>query len=102
MLILLDELGRGDISKGLEVQYSLLSVLDKTQNKEFQDLFLCEFNHDISKIWFIVTLNDEEKINSALKDRLNIIDVPSYTKKDMTEIVKRHTCLIIGRKRNFD
>jgi len=97
-VILLDEIDKlGNSDKGLEVQNSLLHVLDATQNKEFQDMFLCEFPHDISKIWFIASLNDDSKLSATLRDRLHIIDLPAYGRSDMIQIIKLHTlpdCLI--------
>lgn len=91
-VILLDEIDKlGTSEKGLEVQHALLHILDPTQSSEFQDSFLSEFPHDISKIWFIPAMNDDSRLDPALRDRLNIIEVPSYTSDDMIEIIKRHT-----------
>src|SRR3972149_10448433 len=90
-VILLDEVDKlGTSDKGLEVQHALLHVLDPTTNKEFQDSFLSEFPHDISKIWFIPAMNDDTKLDPALRDRLNIIELPSYTRNDIVQIIKRH------------
>lgn len=91
-VILLDEIDKlGTTEKGREVQYALLHILDRTQNKEFQDLFLNEYHHDISKIWFIAAMNDDSTLDPALKDRLHIIKLPTYTHQEMIEIIKRHT-----------
>jgi Holliday junction resolvasome RuvABC ATP-dependent DNA helicase subunit len=91
-VILLDEIDKlGTTERGIEVQHALLHVLDPTQNKEFQDAFLCEFHHDIGKIWFIPTMNDDSKIDPALRDRLDIIDIPPYNREEMVEIIKLHT-----------
>jgi len=91
-IILLDEFDKlGSTEKGIEVQNSLLHVLDPTQNKEFQDAFLNEFHHDISNIWFIPAMNDDSLITPALRDRLDIIEIPTYNKDEMVQIIKRHT-----------
>jgi len=91
-VILLDEIDKlGTSEKGLEVQHALLHVLDPIQSQEFQDAFLCEFNHDISRIWFIPAMNDDNKVDPTLRDRLNIIEVPTYTHQDMVQIIKHHT-----------
>jgi len=91
-VILLDEIDKlGTSEKGLEVQHALLHILDPTQSSEFQDSFLSEFPHDISKIWFIPAMNDDSRLDPALRDRLNIIEVPSYTHDDMIQIIQRHT-----------
>jgi ATP-dependent Lon protease len=90
-VILLDEIDKLSTSeKGLEVQHALLHILDPSQNKEFQDAYLNEFSHDISNIWFILAMNND-KLDPALKDRLNIIEIPSYTKEEMVQIVLNHT-----------
>lgn len=91
-VILLDEFDKlASTDRGIEVQNSLLHVLDPSQNKEFQDAFLNEFPHDISNIWFIPAMNDDANISSALRDRLDIIEIPSYTRDDMVQIIKLHT-----------
>lgn len=91
-IILLDEIDKLVSERGgFDVQSSLLHVLDYTQNKEFKDAYLREFVHDISNVWFIVTMNDDSELDSALKDRLDIIEVPSYTQAELKEIIKRHT-----------
>ncbi|CAH6419281.1 ATP-dependent Lon protease [uncultured virus] len=91
-LILLDEVDKlASTEKGIEVENALLHVLDPSQNKEFQDSFLCEFPHDISKIWFVLALNDESRLTPALRDRLYIVDIPAYSRTDMVQIVKKHT-----------
>lgn len=57
---------------------ALLDVLDKEQNKSFCDNYLeCEF--DLSNVLFILTGNDETLIPEALRDRLEIINLSSYT-----------------------
>lgn len=91
MIILLDEIDKlSNTEKGLEVQHALLHMLDQTQNNEFHDAYLDEFPHDISRIWFIATLNDDNALSGPLKDRLDIIDVPSYTKEETSNIIIKH------------
>lgn len=91
-IILLDEIDKlGASSKGLEVQHALLHILDPTQNTEVQDAFLNEFSHDLSNIWFICAMNDETGLDSALVDRLNVVEIPSYTPSELVTIVHQHT-----------
>ena len=68
---------------------SLLEVLDKEQNQHFCDNYI-EEEFDLSKVLFILTANDITKIPSALRDRLEIIEISSYTNYDKKEIAKKH------------
>lgn len=92
VVILLDEIDKLALStKGREVQSSLLHILDPGQSKNFQDACLPEISHDISRVWFILAMNDDTVLDPALHDRLNIIELPSYKKEEVVEIVQRHT-----------
>ena len=102
-IILLDEIDKLSSSvKGKEVQAALLHVLDPTQSTSFNDAYLNEFPHDISNVWFIATMNSDEGLDPALKDRLEIINVPSYNKEEMVKIMIKHTlpeaCIKCGFK----
>ena len=68
---------------------SLLEVLDKEQNNRFVDHFL-EEEFDLSKVMFILTANYVDKIPSELKDRLEIIELTSYTTKEKLSIAKEY------------
>ncbi len=70
---------------------SLLEALDKEQNDNFVDHFV-EEGFDLSKVMFILTANYIDKIPSELKDRLEIIELPSYTLLEKIAIVRN--CLL--------
>ena len=70
---------------------SLLEALDKEQNDKFVDHFV-EEEFDLSKVMFILTANYIDQIPSELKDRLEIIELPSYTLLEKCSIVKN--CLL--------
>lgn len=70
---------------------SLLEALDKEQNDNFVDHFV-EEGFDLSKVMFILTANYINQIPSELKDRLEIIELPSYTLLEKCSIVKN--CLL--------
>lgn len=68
---------------------SLLDVLDKEQNMSFVDNYI-EEEVDLSNVFFILTANDESKIPDALRDRLEIVKLSSYSLYDKVAIAKSY------------
>lgn len=79
----------------------LLEILDQSQNREFVDNYVTE-PFDLSNVLFILTANDESKIPRALFDRLEVIEVASYTLFDKIEIAKNYTLPRLGKEYGFD
>ena len=88
-LILIDEIDKMVKDYKGDPASTLLDILDINQNKTFVDNYLGE-PFDLSKTFFILTANNIQNIPPELRDRLEIIELNSYTEFDKENIAKKH------------
>ena len=88
-VIILDEVDKITVSNHGDPSSALLEVLDPEQNTTFHDNYL-DAEYDLSKVLFIATANDISAINPALRDRMEMINIPGYILEDKIQIAERH------------
>ncbi len=88
-IILLDEIDKMSADFKGDPTSAMLEVLDYEQNSMFQDHYL-EEEYDLSNVTFIATANYYQDIPDALIDRLDIVEVSSYTELEKIQIFKKH------------
>lgn len=91
-VIVLDEIDKMGRDWRGDPESALLEILDPEQNKTFRDHYL-EVDFDLSNVMFIATANSLNMSN-ALKDRMEIIEIPGYSMDDKIKIAREH---LIGR-----
>ena len=88
-LILLDEIDKMASDMRGDPASALLEVLDSEQNKNFKDHYV-EIPFNLSDVMFVATANDISAVSAPLADRMEIIEVSSYTREEKFHIAKEH------------
>lgn len=88
-VMLLDELDRVTESARADIMGVLVELLDPEQNFAFTDHYI-DYPFDLSNVFFIATANNTSTISTAVLDRLEIIQMPSYTDEEKIVIAKNY------------
>ena len=88
-VIILDEVDKVTVSNHGDPSSALLEVLDPEQNTTFHDNYL-DTEYDLSKVLFIATANNIGNINPALRDRMEMINIPGYILEEKVRIGLDH------------
>jgi ATP-dependent Lon protease len=91
MILMFDELDKISATpKGEEVQNLLVHMTDSVQNCDFEDKYLSGIPLDLSRTMFVFSGNDITKIDKVLLDRMVVIHLEGYEKKDKLEIAEKY------------
>ncbi len=88
-VILIDEIDKMSNDYKGDPESAMLEVLDPEQNKFFEDHYI-DLQFDLSKVFFVATANDLRNVSSPLRDRMEIVNLSSYTEFDKLNIATKY------------
>ncbi len=88
-VILLDEIDRIDEEVRMSIMGVLVEMLDPEQNYNFRDYFI-NYPIDLSSVFFLATSNNTQSIATAVLDRLEVIEMPSYSDQEKIIIAEKY------------
>jgi ATP-dependent Lon protease len=99
-IIFLDEIDKIS-NRSMAITSTLIHMLDTTQDHKSHDEFLGALPFDLSNIIWMYSMNDKNRVNPILLDRLEMIDIPGYTSDDKKQILIKHLFPEAIRKHNL-
>jgi ATP-dependent Lon protease len=101
-VIYFDELDKvSDTPKGEEIIGILTHLTDSSQNAHFEDKYFMGIGLDLSRATLVFSYNDRSKVNSILKDRMNVIKTEGYTSAQKSVIAKQYLSKSIRQNISF-
>jgi len=101
-VIFFDEVDKlSDSPAGKEISNLLCHLLDPVQNALFQDRYMSGIDIDLSKAVFVLSFNDETKVDPILKDRMRVINMKGFKVSDKLDIAKRYLLPTIMKEIKF-
>lgn len=102
-VIFFDELDKlSDTPNGQEISNLLCHITDPVQNTGFHDRYFSGIDFDLSKAIFVMSFNDESKINTILKDRMHVVRMKGFKAPDKIKIARQYLIPEICEELKFD
>lgn len=91
MVMMFDEVDKiSSTAKGEEIQNMLIHLTDPVQNSDFEDKYLANIPIDLSKAMFVFSANDYMKLDKILLDRMTVVHLKGYDKKEKLKIAEHY------------